>query len=686
MSNIELYNTSIKFLLKSLNKLEQNKSVNLALINEINNKYLLMSPYNILAQPSYLLATNVNAVKPINAKEANELKETIIKIILKIKERKAARKLSLLDPEPVRIDIGATPEPVGVGIGATPEPDGRHDGRRDGRREARPDGRPDGRRDDRPDGRREARRDGRHDDRHDDRPDDRRDGLPYGRPDGRPDTMHDGLPYGRPDDRPYGIPERLEQELIMATTPELVLPPRLAPGLVLPSRLAPGLVLPTGLAPELPTRLAPELPTGLAPELPTGLAPELPTTPRLASGLVLQPPELVLPTRIAPVLPTTPILSSKLAPVLQPILTSKMELTPTAHPRDGQINTAQTNVNIITKKLSFKIYSKSFIKGCLLVINDLAIKDAQDRNTIINRARYIYNDTMFEISNESQKMSNQSYENDATRNEALIKNQNTNNAYLGFLEGTRYIRNAYIDTNNTYSADAVRKEGENALIVAKNNFKNYKSNLVTVTPRHDSLKELVNLKEAPTYDAHKILVKLEEDVVIAQNILNTVQGEYRTAAANAVTTDANARVYSNQVNGAKSIIFDGGIRDATNRDDIIRRAQAIYDNATYNVDRSNEIIRESSRPSAQSQYNLNTTLAWQKGAKSILDTYKNDTNSDSDANNVKRVGNDKYQKMADNLKIVVAAKIKALKNEMAANQAFLEAQNNLKLVTARIKS
>jgi hypothetical protein len=40
MSNSkELYNTSLKFLLRSLDKLKQNKPVNLALINKINSKY-----------------------------------------------------------------------------------------------------------------------------------------------------------------------------------------------------------------------------------------------------------------------------------------------------------------------------------------------------------------------------------------------------------------------------------------------------------------------------------------------------------------------------------------------------------------------------------------------------------------------------------------------------------------------
>jgi hypothetical protein len=92
MSNNDLYNTSLKFLLKSLDKLEQNKPVNLALVNEINKKYLLMSPYNILAQPSYLLATNVNAVEPINAKEVDELKEIINKIILKFRQRRDKKK------------------------------------------------------------------------------------------------------------------------------------------------------------------------------------------------------------------------------------------------------------------------------------------------------------------------------------------------------------------------------------------------------------------------------------------------------------------------------------------------------------------------------------------------------------------------------------------------------------------
>lgn len=95
MSNNDLYNTSLKFLSKSLDKLEQNKPVNLALVNEINKRFLLMSPYNILVLPSFLLATNVNAVEPINAKEVAELKETFTNIVLKIKAHKDKKKAKL---------------------------------------------------------------------------------------------------------------------------------------------------------------------------------------------------------------------------------------------------------------------------------------------------------------------------------------------------------------------------------------------------------------------------------------------------------------------------------------------------------------------------------------------------------------------------------------------------------------
>jgi hypothetical protein len=96
MSNSEeLYNTSLKFLSRSLDKLKQNKPVNLALINEINNEYLLMSPYNIPVQPSYLLATNVNAVEPINAKEVAQLTEIFYEMLKKLKEHKAGKKSKL---------------------------------------------------------------------------------------------------------------------------------------------------------------------------------------------------------------------------------------------------------------------------------------------------------------------------------------------------------------------------------------------------------------------------------------------------------------------------------------------------------------------------------------------------------------------------------------------------------------
>ena len=116
MSNTDLHNASIKFLSKSLDKLEQNKPINLALVNEINNKYLLMSPYNILSQPSYLLATNVNAVVPINNKEVSELKETIIKILLKIKERRARKLRGPAAPPAAR----RTPSPYSYTRSASP--------------------------------------------------------------------------------------------------------------------------------------------------------------------------------------------------------------------------------------------------------------------------------------------------------------------------------------------------------------------------------------------------------------------------------------------------------------------------------------------------------------------------------------------------------------------------------------
>jgi Cdc6-like AAA superfamily ATPase len=88
MSNSqELYNISVKFLSKSLDKLKQNKPVNLALVNEINSKFLLMSPSNIPVLPSYLLASNANAVIPINAKEAAQLTEIFYELITKIKEQ-----------------------------------------------------------------------------------------------------------------------------------------------------------------------------------------------------------------------------------------------------------------------------------------------------------------------------------------------------------------------------------------------------------------------------------------------------------------------------------------------------------------------------------------------------------------------------------------------------------------------
>jgi hypothetical protein len=44
MSEVELYNTSLKYLEKSLNKLNQKKPINLELIKSINSKYLLVSP------------------------------------------------------------------------------------------------------------------------------------------------------------------------------------------------------------------------------------------------------------------------------------------------------------------------------------------------------------------------------------------------------------------------------------------------------------------------------------------------------------------------------------------------------------------------------------------------------------------------------------------------------------------
>ena len=76
----ELYNTSLKYLSKSLDKLTNNKPINLRLINEINKKYMLVSP-NVLSYYPVKYHT-------YDREQVNELRETIIEIIRKLKQYK----------------------------------------------------------------------------------------------------------------------------------------------------------------------------------------------------------------------------------------------------------------------------------------------------------------------------------------------------------------------------------------------------------------------------------------------------------------------------------------------------------------------------------------------------------------------------------------------------------------------
>jgi len=98
MSDLELHNTSLKYLEKSLNKLQQNKPINLELINSLNSKYMSVSnpymlglnPY-VLSQPqTFLLGTQfVKRKTTYDPKRLEELRETILKIIEIIKNRRA---------------------------------------------------------------------------------------------------------------------------------------------------------------------------------------------------------------------------------------------------------------------------------------------------------------------------------------------------------------------------------------------------------------------------------------------------------------------------------------------------------------------------------------------------------------------------------------------------------------------
>ena len=76
----ELYNTSLKYLSKSLDKLVNNKPINLELNDEINKKYMLVSS-NVL---SYYPAR----YHTYDREQVNKLRETIIEIIRKLKQYK----------------------------------------------------------------------------------------------------------------------------------------------------------------------------------------------------------------------------------------------------------------------------------------------------------------------------------------------------------------------------------------------------------------------------------------------------------------------------------------------------------------------------------------------------------------------------------------------------------------------
>ena len=78
---MDLLNCSLKYLKKSLNKIEQNQPVNVKLLESINQKYKVL-PYNSF----YLYGENVKQVEKISYVELEELKEKILLIIEKLTE------------------------------------------------------------------------------------------------------------------------------------------------------------------------------------------------------------------------------------------------------------------------------------------------------------------------------------------------------------------------------------------------------------------------------------------------------------------------------------------------------------------------------------------------------------------------------------------------------------------------
>jgi len=107
---MDLLNCSLKYLKKSLNKIEQNQPVNIKLIESVNRKYSVLPPNSF-----YLFRGNVKPVENISYDEIEELKEKVLLIIEKLTEPSLSSSLQIAAPP------GGSPPSPG---GSSPAPPG----------------------------------------------------------------------------------------------------------------------------------------------------------------------------------------------------------------------------------------------------------------------------------------------------------------------------------------------------------------------------------------------------------------------------------------------------------------------------------------------------------------------------------------------------------------------------------
>jgi len=120
--SIELHDTSLKFLNKSMYNLQNNRPINFDLLKAVSSKYHLVSPYNTGAIVPMAIASYTGKQK-VDPAQVERITDLLAELIRRARAKKAAAGKSGSTPPPA----GSTPPPAGSTpppAGSTPPPAG----------------------------------------------------------------------------------------------------------------------------------------------------------------------------------------------------------------------------------------------------------------------------------------------------------------------------------------------------------------------------------------------------------------------------------------------------------------------------------------------------------------------------------------------------------------------------------